>query len=36
MGIVKISERLECIRVLHHRLLGRWAVYPVGAHYGCI
>jgi hypothetical protein len=32
MGIVKTSQRLDSVLVLRHRLMGRWAVYRVGAH----
>jgi hypothetical protein len=31
-GIVETSQRSDSILVLRHRLLGRWAVYRVGAH----
>jgi hypothetical protein len=31
-GIIKTSGRLESVRVLCHRLLGRWPVYRVGTH----
>jgi hypothetical protein len=30
--IVKTSQRSDSVLVLRHRLLGRWAVYRVGAH----
>ena len=33
-GIIEISGRPESIRVLRHRLLGRWPMYHVGAHGG--
>jgi hypothetical protein len=32
MGIVETSQRSYSVLVLRHRLLGRWAVYRVGAH----
>jgi hypothetical protein len=32
MGIVETSQRSDSVLVLRHRLLGRWAVYRVGAH----
>jgi hypothetical protein len=32
MGIVETSQRSDFVVVLRHRLLGRWAVYRVGAH----
>jgi hypothetical protein len=32
MGIVETSQCLDSVLVLRHRLLGRWAVYRVGAH----
>jgi hypothetical protein len=31
-GIVETSQRSDSVLVLRHRLLGRWAVYRVGAH----
>jgi hypothetical protein len=31
-GIVKTSQHSDSVLVLRHRLLGRWAVYRVGAH----
>jgi hypothetical protein len=31
MGIINTSGHLESVRVLCHRLLGRWPVYRVGA-----
>jgi hypothetical protein len=31
-GIVETIQRSDSILVLRHRLLGRWAVYRVGAH----
>jgi hypothetical protein len=31
-GIVKTSQRSDSVLVLRHHLLGRWAVYRVGAH----
>jgi hypothetical protein len=30
--IVETSQRSDSVLVLRHRLLGRWAVYRVGAH----
>jgi hypothetical protein len=33
MGIVETSQRSDSVLVLRHRLLGRWAVYRVGAYY---
>ena len=33
-GIVETSGHPESVRVLLHRLLGRWPVYRVGAHRG--
>jgi hypothetical protein len=30
--IVETSQRSDSALVLRHRLLGRWAVYRVGAH----
>jgi hypothetical protein len=32
MGIVETSQRSDSVLVLRHRLLGRWAVYRIGAH----
>jgi hypothetical protein len=32
MGIVETSQSSDSVLVLRHRLLGRWAVYRVGAH----
>jgi hypothetical protein len=32
MGIVETIQRSNSILVLRHRLLGRWAVYRVGAY----
>jgi hypothetical protein len=34
MGIGETSQLSDSVLVLRHRLLGRWAVYRVGAHYG--
>ena len=34
MGIIETSGHPESVRVLLHRLLGRWPVYHVGAHRG--
>jgi hypothetical protein len=31
-GIVETIQRSYSVLVLRHRLLGRWAVYRVGAH----
>jgi hypothetical protein len=31
-GIIETSQRSDSVLVLRHRLLGRWAVYRVGAH----
>jgi hypothetical protein len=31
-GIVETSQSSDSVLVLRHRLLGRWAVYRVGAH----
>jgi hypothetical protein len=31
-GIVGTSQRSDSVLVLRQRLLGRWAVYRVGAH----
>jgi hypothetical protein len=31
-GIVETSQRPDSVLVLRHHLLGRWAVYRVGAH----
>jgi hypothetical protein len=31
-GIVETIHRSDSVLVLRHRLLGRWAVYRVGAH----
>jgi hypothetical protein len=31
-GIVEASQRSDSVLVLRHRLMGRWAVYRVGAH----
>jgi hypothetical protein len=31
-GIVESIQRSDSILVLRHRLLGRWAMYRVGAH----
>jgi hypothetical protein len=31
-GIVETIQRSDSVLVLRHRLLGRWAVYRVGAH----
>jgi hypothetical protein len=31
-GIVEISQCLDSVLVLRHRLLDRWTVYHVGAH----
>jgi hypothetical protein len=31
-GIVETSQHSDSVLVLRHRLLGRWAVYRVGAH----
>jgi hypothetical protein len=33
-GIVETSQSSDSVLVLRHHLLGRWAVYRVGAHYG--
>jgi hypothetical protein len=33
-GITETSGHPESVRVLRHRLLGRWPVYRVGAHGG--
>jgi hypothetical protein len=30
--IVETSQRSDSVLVLRHRLLGRWAMYRVGAH----
>jgi hypothetical protein len=32
IGIVETSQRSDSVLVLRHRLLGRWAVYRIGAH----
>jgi hypothetical protein len=32
MGIIETSHRSDSVLVLRHRLLGRWAMYHVGAH----
>jgi hypothetical protein len=34
MGIIETSKRLDYVLVLRHHLLGRWAVYRIGAHQG--
>jgi hypothetical protein len=31
-GIVELIQRSDSVSVLRYRLLGRWAVYRVGAH----
>jgi hypothetical protein len=31
-GIVETTQSSDSVLVLRHRLLGRWAVYRVGAH----
>jgi hypothetical protein len=31
-GIIKTSQHSDSVLVLRHRLLGRWAVYLVGAY----
>jgi hypothetical protein len=31
-GIVETIQRSDSVLVLRHRLLGRWAMYRVGAH----
>jgi hypothetical protein len=31
-GIVETSQRSDSVLVLRHRLLGRWAMYRVGAY----
>jgi hypothetical protein len=32
IGIVETIQRSDYVLVLRHHLLGRWAVYRVGAH----
>jgi hypothetical protein len=32
MGIIETSQRSDSVLVMRHRLLGRWAMYRIGAH----